>query len=528
MNPLIFSGRFSISLPRSVRWIARVTGVSNWRYSIVVLSCLTAAPVLAVEKLGSAVIQNSSVYGPSELFELYKEYLGQTVTEQTATAIAEALQRRYLDDGYSRPGYSVSDRGVNSGIVRIRLVEANISRVAISGDTGPYRDKLENLVADIPSDRSLRPEEIRDAMKGARRLPGLDVSVAAEPDSQHHGSFVLTVESAYKPFEGSIKLSNRGTREIGRDILFAQVVANGLFRQEIAGGLFITSAKDSENYSGGGFFATIAAGPRGTSAQLQGAITALNYDVQGIAVEQDREKAALQITQPLLRQSTRDLSIWGGFEIEDLDVAYNGAVNRQERLRSIEAGSTLTWRSEGNQYLLSMEVEQGLNGFGSGIDIVNAPDDPRREDFSIARLRYVRLAPLNELWSWRIDAYAQTSPHVLPSIKRFKVGGGRIGRGFETAAVSGDRGIGGKTQLGRRVWGDATWLDRADLYGFHDLGSAWRNDAEGRESASSTGLGASLRGGRLSGYLEIAKPLTHADADGRKDTGIFAEVSFQF
>jgi hemolysin activation/secretion protein len=78
------------------------------------------------------------------------------------------------------------------------------------------------------------------------------------------------------------------------------------------------------------------------------------------------------------------------------------------------------------------------------------------------------------------------------------------------------------------VWGDVTWLERADLYGFYDLGSAWRNDAAGRESASSTGLGASLRGSRLSGYLEIAKPLTHADADGRKDAGIFAEVSFQF
>jgi len=82
--------------------------------------------------------------------------------------------------------------------------------------------------------------------------------------------------------------------------------------------------------------------------------------------------------------------------------------------------------------------------------------------------------------------------------------------------------------LPRGLWRCVNPAPRADLYGFYDLGSVWRNDVEGRESASSTGFGASLRDGRLSGYLEIAKPLTHADADGQKDAGIFAEVSFRF
>jgi hemolysin activation/secretion protein len=214
--------------------------------------------------------------------------------------------------------------------------------------------------------------------------------------------------------------------------------------------------------------------------------------------------------------------------MEDLDVAFDGAINGEERLRSIEVGATLNWRNEEKQYLLSMELEQGLNSLGSRIDNFNSPDDPRQKDFTIVRLRYVHLTTLTDLWSWRLDAFAQTSPHVLPSIKRFKVGGGRIGRGFEAAAISGDRGVGGKMQLKRRLASDVTWLERADLYGFYDLGSAWRNDGGNRESASSTGLGISLRDGRLSGYLEIAKPLTHADADGHKDAGLFTEISFRF
>jgi hemolysin activation/secretion protein len=116
----------------------------------------------------------------------------------------------------------------------------------------------------------------------------------------------------------------------------------------------------------------------------------------------------------------------------------------------------------------------------------------------------------------------------LASIKRFKVGGDRIGRGFEAAAVSGDRGLAAKVELRRRLSEEPNRRGNASTYGFYDLGAAWKNDIRGRESSASTGFGVSLRGQRLSGYLELATPLTHTDADGRKDAGIFAEVSLQF
>lgn len=499
------------------------------RFAISGVALLAAfSSAFAVETMGGAVIQGSSVYGAAELFQVYRQHLGNTVTEHTAKAIAETLQQRYLEDGYSRPGYRIVDQGIDSGIVRIRIVEPNISRVAINGDAGPYSEKLERLVAHLPSDRSLRPQEIRDVLRDARRLPGLDVEVAAVPDGQNQGGFVLAVDSAYKPVEGSLKISNRGTREIGRDILFARVAANGLFNRDMTGGLFVTTARDSDDYRGGGFFTTFMQGSGGTSVQMQGAVTTLNYETRDVDVEQDRKRYTIKVVHPLRRQADRDLSVWGGFVVEDLDLAFNGLRSREERLRSIEAGSTFTWQEQATQSLLSLELEQGINGLGSRIDTAATTAALLENAFSIARLRYVRLAPINELWSWRVDAYAQTSPHVLPSIKRFKVGGGRIGRGFEAAAVSGDRGIGGKAQLKRQVGGSIPWLERGDLYGFYDVGSVWRNDAGGRESASSTGIGASLHEGRFSGSIEVARPLTHADADGRKDVGVFAELSIRF
>ena len=46
----------------------------------------------------------------------------------------------------------------------------------------------------------------------------------------------------------------------------------------------------------------------------------------------------------------------------------------------------------------------------------------------------------------------------------------------------------------------------------------------GRESAATAGLGFAIEYWRLSGFIEVAKPLTHADVEGDRDTKVFAEV----
>ncbi|MEX2495309.1 MAG: ShlB/FhaC/HecB family hemolysin secretion/activation protein [Woeseia sp.] len=496
----------------------------------ITLSAAVLAPAQAavVPLLDAVIIQQSTAYDQTELFETYKAYLGEPATESTAAAIAEALQQKYRLAGYSRPGYFITDRGTSSGIVRIKLRQASVSRVEMNGSAGPYRKELENLASSLPSPLSMRPEEIRSLLRQARRLPGLKIEVAAKPDEERSGAFIIALESDWKPVEGSIKLSNRGTEAIGRNLVFGRLVANGLFGGENASGLFFTSAENSDNYIGGGLFTNSALGDRGTSAQLQATVTSLQFETQGIEVQQRRERWSAKVRHVMQRESASEAGFWGGLTLEDLDVSYNEAVAREERLRSVQLGLFRSMRGNSSQSLVSAELEQGINGLGGRFDNFARSGDRTEHVFTILSLNYVRVWRLSELWTWRWDAVGHMSPDVLPSIKRFKVGGGRIGRGFEAAAVRGDNGIGNKLELKRRLGRDSGWMARTDLYGFYDVGTAWRNDGGDRQSASSAGLGFSKKGDWLSGYLEIAKPVTHADAEGRRDASIFAELTARF
>ena len=261
---------------------------------------------------------------------------------------------------------------------------------------------------------------------------------------------------------------------------------------------------------------------------MQAAVTSLAIESQGIPLAQRRERFQLHYSQPLFDTYEHELSLRLGLEVENLDVVQDSVASREERLRNVQAGVQLSRRAVNAQQLIGLDVEQGLSGLGSRIDHFLSSANVPEFDATILRFRYVHVRRLSDTLTLRWDAIGQHTDDVLPSIKRFKVGGGRIGRGFEAAAASGDRGIGNKVELKRSMVDAVRWIERTDLYGYYDLGTAWRNDAPGRESGSSAGIGVAWTADRFSGYLELAQPLTHADVDGRTDASAFAELSFRF
>lgn len=496
----------------------------------IILLCGAASPVSASadQALSATVIRNSTVYDAADLFAIYDEFLGGPVTAETADAIAAAVRERYRKDGYSRPGYTVADNGVRSGIVRIELKEASISGVEIGGESGPHSRRLQGLFADLPSSTSLRPEDIRRVLQEARRLPGLDVNISTQPDESGTGGFLLKVDSDFKAYAGSLTYTNRGTRQIGRDLVFARVQNNGAFGARTTAGVFVATAANASDYSSGGVFLRTPLGANDRIMAAQASVARIQVLSSGVVVDQDRERMNLKVSQPLPDWNGRKLSGWVALDLDNLDVYFDDAIAREDRLRSLQTGLSVAWRGGARQHLLASDVEFGLDVLGGQLDNYTSAVDERRNDFFIFRLHYVDLARLSEDWSLRVDTFAQHSPHILPSIKQFKVGGGRIGRGFDAAALSGDRGLGSKLELRRQLYAGLPVVDRLDGYLFYDIGAAWRHDTTGRESAASSGLGLTLRGERLSGYIELAQPLTHADADGNKDLGLFVELTGRF
>lgn len=238
-----------------------------------------------------------------------------------------------------------------------------------------------------------------------------------------------------------------------------------------------------------------------------------------------RDRVTLGYTRPLASVSRAAVTLAATLDLDDLTIARSGFMLRDERLRMLDVRSSWRWRSGATQYAWTTDLIKGLGGLNSGLTARDLIADRRRADFTLTRSTFTRLTRYGEAWSMRIDGLLQHTAYVLPYGQRFKIGGDRLGRGFEVAEIAGDQGLGAKLEERRQLPRAPAALGRVSVYAFYDIGAAWKQDLPGRESAATAGFGFGTQSERVSGSLELAKPLTHADVEGRKRLALFAEVS---
>ena len=512
--------------------IVIITGRLAVAAKLVVTACLAASAAAAQSAeplvLSSAVIRGSNVYDHAELFPVYRDHLGKPISQAQVRAIAGAIAERYAADGYPRPQIRLDDDLVAFGVLRIDIYETRIGGVSVKGNPGPHRERLETLGARLQAHDVLKQSDLHRTLRQMRDLPGLTLSATTTAESPTPSLYVLDLETEFQAVSGVVRVTNRGTDEAGPNFLLGQLMANGLFGGQTSLGLSFGAAFDYGEYRGMGVLANRRIGIDGLVLSLSAFRSRANPHEAPVDREDRfvRDRVKLGATKRFARTGGDVLSLTAALDLEDLVIFREVAALRDERLRMLELSAHRSWRGAGSsQYAAGFDVVKGLGGLGSGLNAADLTADPRRADFLLLRATTTRVTRINEAWSWRLDALAQHTADVLPYGERFKIGGDRLGRGFEVPEIAGDQGIGAKVELRRRLRELTTPESSLSAYAFYDIGATFKQDAPGRESAATSGVGIRLQGRRMSGSLELAKPLTHADVEGRRDLSAFAEIT---
>jgi hemolysin activation/secretion protein len=489
------------------------------------------APAAAAPLLATVVVDGSTAYDAAQLFAAYRDQLGRPISRDGARAIVQALAALYERDGYVRPETRLDDSLTGRGVLRVRLFEAQVTDVHFEGDAGRYQGQLEEIGSRLEAARPLRKDDVPDALRAMRQIAGLTITASTRKDPELQNAFELVVKSDFSPVDGVVRMNNRGTDQVGPAFVLGQLFANGLLGRQDKIGLIAVAASDPAEYLGGGLYADVGIGHAGThaSALLFSSNSAPNERPFNLDDEYRRERATLRVSHPLVQEATSSLSIGAAFDADDLVIDRDGLAIREDRLRVFEAGVRGGWRGAGAiQYSANLLWRKGVDAFGAGLQAHDLLDDPRRVDFLLTQLSGTAYRRFATDWSVRFDIFAQHSGYVLPDSERFKIGGDRLGRGFEVAEIAGDRGVGGKLEMRRDLVSTQGLLGRLSAYGFYDVGAAWKQDRAGRDSATTAGTGLALQGSSVTGYLEVAAPLTGADIEGKRHASVFAELSYRF
>jgi hemolysin activation/secretion protein len=494
---------------------------------------LTTATALApaAAPLTTVIVAGSTAYSTPQLFAVYSGELGKPVSRDGARAIVTGLAELYVRDGYVKPELKVDDALARGGVLRVQVYEAQVTNVVFEGDSGDFFAALKRIGAQLENARPLRRDDVPQALRSMREIAGLAITATTRRDAGVRNGFELVVQSDFSIVDGMVRMNNRGTDQVGPNFLLGQLFANGLLGHPEKIGLIFAAATDHDEYLGGGLYFDTALGGGGTrgNALVFRSHSAPNEAPVNFDDEYTRERVTLRVSRPLRQDSTLSLTASGAFDADDLTIDRAGAAIREDRLRIVETALRASWRGAGAvQYSANLQLRKGLDAFGAGLHAADLATDGRRGDFLLAQLQGSAQRRFAENWSVRLDAFAQHTGYVLPDSERFKIGGDRLGRGFEVAEIAGDRGLGGKLELRRELVNTESLFGRLSAYGFYDIGTAWKQDRPGHESAATAGSGFALQGAALTGYLEVAAPLTGPDIEGKRHASVFAELSYRF
>jgi hemolysin activation/secretion protein len=332
----------------------------------------------------------------------------------------------------------------------------------------------------------------------ANDVPGVHVTAALRPSVEGRGAVDMDIQVSRDPVDYVVSVQNSGSRSLGRWSGLGRVDLNSFtpLGERTTLILYSTLFDDEQQVIQG--IEELHIGSSGLSGKLSAAygVTHPGDTLKPLDLHGKSLVLTGELDYPLVRLKRVDLNLGAGFDYVDQRTDFaSGSALTDDHLR-------IFWvRSEGDtgrhfQNGMVVTAAAGLD-FRKGVDSLGA-----------SRIGITNLSHLGgraDAWDVRftgeghflpltwVDLSAQVAAQYadspLLSYEQIEVGNLTIGRGYDPAAVAGDRGVTAefKGQLG--PWAVTRWVQVAP-YGFYDLGDVKVLGLAGEErSLHSTGAG---------------------------------------
>ncbi len=392
----------------------------------------------------------------------------------------------------------IPEQKISGGALTFEVIEARIDQVQVRGDAGPAQAKVEAYIEKL---RGLRPFDLGTAQRYlllATDVPGVRLSATLRPSGTDRGAVDLEVTVARDWFNAMAAVQNHGSEAAGPWSVLGRTDFQGLTRFGERTSLVVYTTPDDEQR----VVQAIAEVPIWTDG-----LRLLTSGAYGIAhpgdtlapldLESRSVVGDLALSYPLIRARRRNLDLVTGFAFIDQTTKFaSKSVLSEDRLRIAYA------RVSANQSFLALERPAQLRGaveVRQGLDVLNAsqPLDFAMSRFEgdpqafVARLQAGLDYDLTRRLSISARILGQYAAKPLLSYEELAFGALTIGRGYDPAAATGDRGVAGSLEV--RAGPFQISRLRVAGYAFYDAArlSDLDRDAEDR-SLASTGAGLRL------------------------------------
>lgn len=397
---------------------------------------------------------------PGVVAEAAQAFVGRPASRATLQALADAMSQAYARSEVALFTIAVPEQDLSQGEVRVLVAEGHIEAVLLTGEVEGRPLRLVRAYADrLTRERPTRRRTLERYLSLIQDIPGLRTQSRLEM-GEGPGGVRLVLALDYRRPTLAFSFDNRTTRSVRDGQVQATARGYGLLREGDDTQLNAAASVDFDDYIYVGGSHSTPVGRNGT--RLAGNVGYLRTRSQAFGRSGEATSFGLTLTHPLIRGYRRNLVASLGLDGLDSEDAVFGSLIANEKTRAVRAaaGYAQSWERRA--------LSAGLT-LSRGLDFLGAEIDPTVGDATFFKLngRATFDQAIGTRAVLRLRASGQWTRDPLPAIERFAVGGAEVGRAFETAIISADRGAGGLAELAWRPIRAGRFAN-SELYGFGD------------------------------------------------------------
>lgn len=470
--------------------------------------------------LTSVILEGNKLFTTKDLLPIYQKELNTNISIIDLFAIVQNITNFYRNQGYILSQAILPPQHIKHGIVHIKIIEGFLDKIKIAGKPFGAKYIIETYAKEIVHSPPLNIKRLEKYLIIINEIPGATSIATLSPAANKVGASDLNITSNLSRSNGSLAYDNYGTRYIGPQELTATIQLNSsLLSGDSIKLNYVKTPKGKElTYTDVSYVFPI--NKRGTyfnighlNTNIHPLFVLTSLDIAGTSTS---SYATLDV--PIIRSLSNRLTFETGFYYNKSSMHSLGTLLYQDKLRVLQLLliSNFLDRFTGTN-LIRYSFKKGLPILGYSNNINPATAETSRPggyaNFSKLTLQWNRLQIIKSAWSISTIITSQLTFKPLLSGEQFLFGGNQLGRGYDVAELTGDKGLAGSLELRYHIPLSFNYVKDTELYTFYDIGVIWnfKNTVNiiKKQSAASSGFGARFVFTRnLFGNLMWAKPLT--------------------
>jgi len=490
------------------------------------------------------LIGGNSLLPSSAIETAVTPYLGEDKTLREVEGARAALEKAYHDAGYLTVVVSIPEQSVDSGIVALQVLEADVERLRIKGSEYHTLSSIRSRVPELAEGKVPHFPKMQEQLAALNRSADFKATpVLRAGKAPGKVEVQLEVDDAL-PLHGLVDYNNRQSPNTTSQRLSASLRYDNLWQRRHSIGLSLqTSPEKSDEVRVAAATYVMPMGSEGDALSLYAVssrskfATIANSPGLGVLGNADIFGVRYAMPLPALDAYSHFLSLGADYKNikQSVVVANEGSVDTPVRYLPLAANYTGTWLGDSSSTTLEAALTLGLRGLAGDSEAEFATKrSGASPSFTVLRTGLQHTRTLGK-WTLAGKLELQLASGPLISNEQYSAGGAESVRGYLEGERTGDHGLRASVELrtpsykpaGETSQWSMSGLAFFDAVRLHTLQPVFPLDSTDRIRGTGVGLRVTApRGFNLE--VDAAHALDDADITRAGDNRVHARLSWEF